>query len=123
MVKFKKEFNYIGGKFELDTEYRSKWFDGYLLIYMFDEGNEEHVRFNYHDIDRYIEEECWIELKRIKVEFIKEYKIGKKENPFEINKLYDGAILDDNRILVMRKNGFDTILSKNKVNEYIRRMI
>lgn len=58
MVKFKKEFSYIWGKFDLDTEYRSKWFDGYLLIYMFDEGNEEHVRFNHHDIEKYIEGEC-----------------------------------------------------------------
>lgn len=55
MVKFKKEYSYLRGKFELDTEYRSKWFEGYLLVYPFDEGNEEHVRFNWWDIEKYIE--------------------------------------------------------------------
>lgn len=57
MVKFKKEFTTLRGVYEVGELYRSKWFDGYLLVYMFDEGNEEHVRFNLYDIEKYIEGE------------------------------------------------------------------
>lgn len=57
MVKFKKEFKCIDFTFELDTLYKSEWIDGYLLIYKFDNGNVEHVRFNYWDVDKYIEGE------------------------------------------------------------------
>lgn len=56
MVKFKKEFSYIGGKFEIGELYRSKWFEGYLIVYMFESG-EDHMRFNSLDIEKYIEGE------------------------------------------------------------------